>query len=100
MMNGRIISGLLIFFVMPFSLLSFCFAGNREMVEKSVQELKDVNEEALSQISNKPSDGKITLKSTVSVSGGKRKVEIKDYSIARTKGEVPEDGQSWGTKDK
>lgn len=100
MKNGRLVSGFLIFFVVPFPLLSFCFAGNKAMVEKSVQELKEVNEEALSQIPDKPSDGKITLKSKVSVSSGKRTVEIKDYAIERTTGrEVSEDGQAVGRKD-
>ena len=49
-----------IFFVITAS--SFLWAGNREMVEKRVDELDKLNKEAVSRIAGQPESGKINIK--------------------------------------
>lgn len=71
--------GLLLFLVL---LAPACWAGNNEMVNKKVEELDKINKEALSQINDIPSQGKIDFKANVSVRDGKQLIEIIEKNIA------------------
>jgi hypothetical protein len=44
---------------------SFSWAGNKEMVEDAVQDLDELNKQAVSQIPDIPKDGKVYLKANV-----------------------------------
>lgn len=57
------------------------WAGNSEMVNKSIEELDTLNKEAVSQIEELPARGKVELKAKVSTRGGKRVVKIIDKKI-------------------
>jgi hypothetical protein len=94
-MNGSVAVCLFLFLFGP--PVSLSFAGNKVMVEQSVEELKEVNQDALSQIPDKPSEGTISLKGDVFQSGSERRVEVKEYSIERVKGGASGEEESRGS---
>lgn len=54
----------------PIVYCSYAFAGNKEMVEEAVKELDELNKEAVQQISELPSSGKVELETTVTYQNG------------------------------
>ena len=56
--------------------VSVALAGNKEMVEKSVNELDSLNREVMQQIPELPRDGHIRVKAGITQTGIKRKIDI------------------------
>lgn len=57
------------------------WAGNSEMVTKSVEELEAINREAVAQVEDLPRHGKVGLKAKVSTRAGKRVVKVLDQKV-------------------
>lgn len=58
-----------------------CQAGNREMVEQRVQELDDLNKQAVGQIKELPSHGQVDLKAHVILQNGTPSIEILEKQV-------------------
>ncbi len=65
-----------------------CQAGNKKMVNKTIEELDQVNKEAVGKIDDLPPSGKVNLKAKVSNREGKRVIEIVDKKV-QPKPEAP-----------
>jgi len=62
-----------------------CQAGNKEMIEQRVQELDDLNKQAVGQIENLPSHGQVDLKAHVILQGGTPNIEILEKKVTEKK---------------
>ena len=58
-----------------------CLAGNAPMVEKSVEQLNRLNEQAVKQIPDLPRDGKVEIKAKVTGDGEKETIEILEKNV-------------------
>ncbi|MEA2083524.1 MAG: hypothetical protein U9O82_04645 [Thermodesulfobacteriota bacterium] len=56
--------------------VSVASAGNKEMVEKTVNELDSLNREVMQQLPGLPRDGHIHIKAGITQSGIKRRIDI------------------------
>lgn len=81
---------------------AFCqttLAQNRNLVEKSVENLDKINREALKQVPDKPRDGTIRIKGKGSQRGDDIKIDIERYEVAPVQeGSIQLDGRTSGSK--
>ena len=63
--NTRTVSCFILLAFFVAGTVTFSWAGNKKMVEKTVEELDDLNKEAVKQIPDLPKDGKVDMKARV-----------------------------------
>ena len=63
-------------------------AGNKEMVDEAVQELDELNKQAVEQLPERPKDGKIDLKADVTYQDGSPTFDIYDKHVTPEKTET------------
>ncbi len=73
----RLISVLIVMAFAP----GLSLAGNGPMVEKNINELDRINNEAVRQIPDLPRNGSVDLKANVKMEGDKAKVEILEKNV-------------------
>jgi hypothetical protein len=77
---------MLVFLLLP---LISSIAGNLPMVEKQVKELDDLNKEAVGQIQDLPSSGKVAIKAHVTLTDDKPRIEILEKNVTQDPVIVP-----------
>lgn len=97
---GLVLVGLFLTPVSP------AIAGNKEIVEERVQELGEVNEQAVRQIEDLPSHGQVEIKADVREQEGEPVIEIREkrvipgetrdetIDLTKSKGVLPTAGQT------
>ncbi len=64
---------------------SSAYGGNREMVEKEIKELDELNKQAVQQLPDIPQNGTIDLKAKVIQQDGKPKIDVIEHRVSPKK---------------
>ncbi len=76
---------------------TFSWAGNKQMVEKTVEELDELNKEAVQQIPDLPKDGKVDMKARVTYEKKKPVFDIYYKKTAEKEGSLNFNGKQQKT---
>ncbi len=68
--------------------LFLTMAGNKEMVDESIQELDQLNKQAVQQLPDLPQDGQVNLKAGVTYKDGSPIFDIKEQHVTSEKTET------------